>query len=47
MIARFADLLGVDRERVRLWVFARLAAEPRDWSLEWRKSLAAARLLAP
>ena len=47
LIARFSDLLGVDRERVRLWTFARLAAEPRDWSLEWNKSLAAARLLAP
>ena len=47
MIARFADLLDIDRERVRLWVFARLAAEPRDWGLEWHKSLAAARLLAP
>jgi len=32
-IARFADLLGVDRGRVRLWMFARAAAEPReDWS---------------
>jgi streptomycin 6-kinase len=29
-IRRFADLLGVDRERLRLWTFARLAAEPRD-----------------
>jgi streptomycin 6-kinase len=29
---RFADLLEVDFERVRLWTFARLAAEPRD---EW------------
>src|SRR3989442_6958087 len=29
-ICRFADLLGVDRERVRLWTFARAAAEPRD-----------------
>src|SRR5580704_16644656 len=27
---RFVDLLGVDRERVRLWTFARAAAEPRD-----------------
>jgi streptomycin 6-kinase len=27
MIRRFADLLGVDPERVRLWTFARLAAE--------------------
>jgi streptomycin 6-kinase len=25
-IGRFADLLGVDRERVRLWTFARLAS---------------------
>ena len=31
-IRRFADLLGVDYERVRLWTFARAAAEPRtDW----------------
>jgi streptomycin 6-kinase len=29
-ICRFADLLGVDDERVRLWTFARAAAEPRD-----------------
>jgi streptomycin 6-kinase len=29
-ISRIADLLGVDRERVRLWTFAREAAEPRD-----------------
>lgn len=29
-IRRFADLLGVDHERVRLWTFARAAAEPRD-----------------
>jgi streptomycin 6-kinase len=27
---RFADLLEVDYERVQLWMFARLAAEPRD-----------------
>ena len=27
---RIADLLEVDRERVRLWTFARAAAEPRD-----------------
>jgi streptomycin 6-kinase len=28
----FADLAEVDEERVRLWIFARLAAEPqRDW----------------
>lgn len=31
-IRRFADLLGVDWERVRLWMFARLAAEPHN---EW------------
>ena len=32
-IQRFADLLDVDQERVRLWVFARAAAEPRtDWA---------------
>ena len=30
MIRRFADLLGVDHERVRLWMFARSAAEPRE-----------------
>jgi streptomycin 6-kinase len=28
-IRRFAGLLGVDHERVRLWMFARAAAEPR------------------
>jgi streptomycin 6-kinase len=32
-IRSFADRLGVDHERVRLWTFARAAAEPRDdWS---------------
>jgi streptomycin 6-kinase len=45
LIRRVADLLGVDDERVRLWMFARLAAEPRaDWS---GASLALARALAP
>jgi streptomycin 6-kinase len=29
-IRRFADVLEVDSERVRLWMFARAAAEPRD-----------------
>jgi streptomycin 6-kinase len=29
-IERFARLLDVDAERVRLWMFARAAAEPRD-----------------
>ena len=43
-IRRFADLLDVDDERVRLWMFARSAAEPRDtWSDD---SLAVARALA-
>lgn len=32
-IRGFADLLEVDAERVRLWLFARTAAEPRD---DWR-----------
>lgn len=42
-IRHFADLLGVDHERVRLWMFARAAAEPRDnWSEE---SMALARIL--
>jgi streptomycin 6-kinase len=32
-IGRFADLLGVDGERVHRWTFARVAAEPREnWS---------------
>ncbi|HJQ65020.1 MAG TPA: aminoglycoside phosphotransferase family protein [Gemmatimonadales bacterium] len=45
-IARFADRLGVDPERVRLWLFARAAAEPRDdWERDpWR---AIARAVAP
>jgi streptomycin 6-kinase len=44
-IRRFADLLGVDPGRVRLWTLARLAAEPReDWDAE---PLAPARALAP
>jgi streptomycin 6-kinase len=30
-IRRFADMLEVDYERVKLWTFARLAAEPRDF----------------
>jgi streptomycin 6-kinase len=45
-IGRIADLLGVDRERVRLWIFARVAAEPRDdWS--GADSMALARAIAP
>jgi streptomycin 6-kinase len=45
-IRRLADLLGVDYERLRLWTFARAAAEPReDWSnREW---MDLARAIAP
>lgn len=45
-MGRFADLLGVDCERLRLWTFARAAAEPRDdWEIsEW---MALARAIAP
>jgi streptomycin 6-kinase len=43
-IQRFADLLGVEAERLRLWCLARAAAEPREtWSGD---SLALARVLA-
>jgi streptomycin 6-kinase len=43
MISRIADLLGVDHERIRLWTFARAAAEPRDdWSNEGRMAIARA-----
>jgi streptomycin 6-kinase len=42
-IRRVAGLLGVDDERVRLWMFARAAAEPRDnWNDD---SVTLARLL--
>ena len=35
MIRRMADLLDIGHERIRLWTFARAAAEPRDdWSNE-------------
>jgi hypothetical protein len=35
MIRRIADLLGINNESIRLWIFARAAAEPRDdWSDE-------------
>jgi streptomycin 6-kinase len=44
-ICRFAELLGVDPERVRLWTFARAAAEPRSsWDDE---SMTLSRRLAP
>lgn len=43
LIRRVADLAGVDAERVRMWLFARAAAEPRDnwrdWKMELAKSL--------
>jgi streptomycin 6-kinase len=45
-IRRVADLLGVDHERVRLWTFARAAAEPREnWRNDERTALA--RTIAP
>ncbi len=45
-IRRFASILGVDSERVRLWIFARVAAEPRDnWTGGLELELA--RALAP
>jgi len=45
-IRRFADLLQVDQERIRLWMFARVAAQPRS---EWKENewTALARRLAP
>src|SRR5215469_4204792 len=44
-IARFADLLEVSFERIRLWTFARAAAEPRkDWKDD---TTAFARMIAP
>jgi len=46
IIERFSDLLGVEHERVRLWTFARAAAEPRD---DWNNGdlVALARAIAP
>jgi streptomycin 6-kinase len=41
-ISRFADLLGVDAERVRLWTFARLASTSGG---DWHKSQDLARRL--
>ncbi len=42
-IRRFADLLGVDDERIRLWMFARAAAQPREnWNNDWLTELARA-----
>lgn len=46
IIRRVSDLLGVDHERVRLWTFARTAAEPRnEWNDDWLLRLA--RMIAP
>ena len=43
-LRRFSDLLEVDDERVRLWMFARVAAEPRD---DWGDGERLARALVP
>lgn len=44
-IARFAELLELEPERVRLWLFGRLAAEPRTaWSTD---DVRLARMLGP
>jgi len=44
-IRRLSDLLGLEHERVRLWTFARAAAEPRD---DWNDvDLALARAISP
>lgn len=42
----FADLLALDHQRIRLWMFARLAAEPRE---NWRDAewMELARTIAP
>ena len=46
LVQRFAGLLGVSEDRVRLWTFARLAAECDDY-WPWSERLAIARKLAP
>ena len=41
LIRRVADLAEVEAKRVRKWLFARSAAEPRDdWSGHWKMELA-------
>lgn len=46
LIARVADLAGVDARRVETWLFARAAAEPRSsWRDDWKLRLA--KRLAP
>jgi streptomycin 6-kinase len=46
LVARVADLTGVDPQRLRLWTFARAAADPRD---DWTNSrwIDIARALSP
>jgi hypothetical protein len=43
---KLSEMLGVEHERVRLWIFARAAAEPRD---DWNnfELLAVARAISP
>lgn len=45
-IHRFSDLLGMNHERVRLWMFARVASEPRE---KWdnNETIELARAIAP
>ena len=41
LIHRVADLAQVDADRVRMWLFARAAAEPRThWDNHWKMTLA-------
>ncbi|MBV9147827.1 MAG: hypothetical protein JO065_18060 [Acidobacteria bacterium] len=40
LIQRCAELAEVDAERVRLWLFARMAAEPRQNWQSWKTALA-------
>ena len=43
MLARMCDLTGADRERVRLWLFARSAAEERaEWAVDVARAVAPA-----
>ena len=44
LVRRFSDLLDVEYERVKLWMFARIVAEPRDI---WKPVSETARALAP
>ncbi len=44
-IRSFADLAGIEHERIRLWIFARAAAEPDNWRNDDLVSLA--RSIAP